>query len=75
MTTPVNIHVVPRENGWAVYKAGHEKAAQIYETKELAVERGKVEAKAEKSELLIHGEDGQIKQKNSYGNDPKSVKG
>jgi hypothetical protein len=32
-------------------------------------------ARRQKSEMLIQGEDGQIRERNSYGNDPNPPKG
>lgn len=40
-----------------------------------AVSAGRARAKEEKCELVIHGKDGKIKRKISYGNDPKRRKG
>ncbi|MFC4484303.1 DUF2188 domain-containing protein [Cupriavidus campinensis] len=36
---------------------------------------GTKRAKADKVELLIHGRDGQIRECNSFGHDPRHVKG
>jgi hypothetical protein len=67
-----NIHVTyHQESGkWAVKAEGAEKAANLFDTKAEAMEAGRVRAMAEKSELVIHGEDGRIQDSDSYGNDP-----
>lgn len=70
-----NVHVTKRENGWAVKTAGSEKAVKITNTQKEGIELGKSIAQNQQSELVIHGADGKIREKNSYGNDPKSIKG
>ncbi|UFN50980.1 DUF2188 domain-containing protein [Roseomonas sp. OT10] len=70
-----NQHVVPHEAGWAVKSAGSERAASVHRTQAEAIAAGRDAAMRERSELLIHGEDGQIRERNSYGNDPASSKG
>lgn len=70
-----NVHVTKRENGWAVKTAGSEKAVKITNTQKEAIELGKSIAKNQQSELVIHGTDGKIRDKNSYGNDNYPPKG
>jgi hypothetical protein len=70
-----NVHVVPRSEGWAVEKSGAKRASAITDTQRQAIDAGKKIAEREKSELLIHGESGRIREKNSYGNDPFPPKG
>jgi hypothetical protein len=45
-----------------------------HRTKDNAVDRGRDIARDNKSEHAIHNKDGQISQKNSYGNDPNPPK-
>ncbi len=71
-----DVHVVPRATGgWAVRRAGAERSSKVTDTQRAAIEAGKKIAEREKSELVIHGEDGRIREKNSYGNDPYPPKG
>ncbi len=65
-----NYHVVPREDGWAVVGDNKEKAASLHDTQKDAIERGKELARNNQSELVIHGKDGKVRDKDSYGNDP-----
>ena len=66
-----NQHVVPTRNGkWGVRGAGNERLTYITDTQSEAIELGKEIAKNQGSELLIHGRNGQIRSKDSYGNDP-----
>lgn len=69
------VHITKKENGWSVKTAGSEKAVKITPTQKEAIAVGKTIAQNQKSELIIHGTDGKIREKNSYGNDPKSIKG
>lgn len=70
-----NQHVVPHENGWAVKGEGNSKATSVHATKEEAIEAGRQIAIHQKSELLIHNEDGQIHERNTYGEDPFPPRG
>lgn len=70
-----NQHVVPHGDQWAVKGAGNTRATSVHPTQQEAIERGREIAQNQKSELLIHGQNGQIREKNSYGNDPYPPKG
>jgi hypothetical protein len=45
------------------------------DTKERAIEAGRDEARTRKVEHIIKNKDGQIGERNSYGHDPRDVKG
>jgi hypothetical protein len=71
----VSKHVVPNPaGGWAVKSAGATRASKTFETQAEAIRYGRTVAKKEQSELYVHGRDGTIKNKNSYGNDPMPPK-
>ena len=59
-------HVVPHSGGWAVKKMGSLKG-HVFETQDRAVSNAKSRAKRDKTELFIHGRDGRIRERNSYG--------
>lgn len=65
-----NQHVVPHADGWAVRGAGASRATETFERKSEAVDRGREIAKNQRTELVIHGKDGQIQSKDSHGHDP-----
>lgn len=72
----INQHVTPhRGGGWQVKGAGNSKATVVTGTQKEAIDIAKGISKNQHSELLIHGKDGKIRGKNSYGNDPYSPKG
>lgn len=64
-----NVHVVPNGIYWAVIIEGNANPVRITGTQQSAIDFGKEIAKRERSELIIHGADGKIRQKDSYGND------
>ena len=75
MTRKRNQHVVPTKDGWAVKRAGSPKATKVFDTQQEAIERGRQIARNQRSELLIHGRDGRIRKKNTYGRDPTPQRG
>lgn len=70
-----NQHVVPTKDGWAVKGSGAQKATRVYGTQQEAIQAGRRIAKNQNSELLIHGRDGRIREKNTYGRDLHPPKG
>jgi len=70
-----NQHVVPHENGWAVRGAGAERATRIFDTQAEAIQSARSTAINQRSEMFIHRPNGQIRERNSYGNDPYPPKG
>lgn len=66
-----NVHVVKSKSGneWSVKTENSQKAYRNVSTQREAIEIGKNVAKNNSSELLIHGVNGKIREKNSYGND------
>ena len=69
-----NQHVVPLGNGWAVKGEGSKRFTVITETQRDAITVARGIAKNNNSELVIHGRDGRIRDKDSYGNDPNPPK-
>lgn len=70
-----NQHVVPHNSGWAVKGAGNSKVTSVHLTQASAISQAKGIARNQHSEMLIHAQNGQIREKNSYGNDPYPPKG
>lgn len=68
-------HVVPSGDKWSVRRAGSSRASGTYNTQEEAVDRAKEIARSQGTELYIHGRDGRIRERNSYGRDPHPPKG
>ncbi len=70
-----NQHVVPHDWQRAVKGAGNSKATKIVTTQQDAIQIARGIAKNQQSELIIHRPNGQIRDKDSYGNDPHPPKG
>ncbi len=63
-------HVVPRPGGWGVVGERNARASSIQPTQDRAIRDAVRIARHEHSEVVIHGRDGKIRDKDSYGNDP-----
>lgn len=70
-----NQHVVPHQEGWAVKGAGNQRATSVHDTQQQAIDVARSIARNQESELVIHRQDGRIRDKDSYGNDPFPPKG
>jgi hypothetical protein len=51
------------------------KVTSIHKTQKGAIDAARETCKSKKSELVIHGKNGQIRGRDSYGNDPFPPKG
>lgn len=69
------VHVVPSGGKWLVKKEGSASATSSHRTQAAASKMGRTVAKQDKTELFVHGRDGRIRERNSYGNDPRGSKG
>jgi hypothetical protein len=67
--TKNNQHVVPKGPKWAVKPEGGAPTS-THNTQAAAIAKARAAAIRAKSELVIHGRDGQIREKNTYGPDP-----
>jgi hypothetical protein len=66
-----NQHVTRNPSGgWNVIGEGNSKPTVIKETQKEAINTAITIAKNQQSEVVIHGVDGKIRDKDSYGNDP-----
>lgn len=70
-----NQHVVKRDEGWAVRGEGNKRDTSHHPTQEKAREAARDIAINQRSEVVIHDRHGQIRDKDSYGNDPNPPKG
>ncbi|MEQ8626045.1 DUF2188 domain-containing protein [Ekhidna sp.] len=71
-----NYYVVSRpQGGWAVKKEGSQRASAVTGTQKESIEIGKDLAKKSQGELTVQGRDHKFREKNSYGNDPRNIKG
>lgn len=68
-------HVVPNGGRWAVRTAGAKRASKTFDTQQEAIESARDKARRDGSELYVHGRDGRIRERSSYGRDPYPPKG
>lgn len=68
-------HVVPQNGKWAVKSEGNGKASSVFDKQADAINHARDKARSDGSELVIHGRDGRIREKNSYGRDAFPPKG
>ena len=69
-----NQHVVKRGNDWAVRGEGNSRDTSVHDTQSDAIDSARDIARNQSSEVVIHGRDGRIRDKDSYGNDPNPPK-
>ena len=65
-----NQHVVPHNDKWAVRGSRNEKVTKVTNTQAEAIKIARGIAINQQSEVVIHRPNGQIRDKDSYGNDP-----
>lgn len=72
-----DIHTVPHEGGWANKVEGGQRASNTASTKREAQAEGREMARDRGVEHLIHNQNGQIGERNTYprSRDPRSSKG
>jgi Uncharacterized protein conserved in bacteria (DUF2188) len=68
-----DVHVVPSGEVWALQVDGEKR--DTFSTQNEAITRGRQLAEEQQGELVIHGEDGEIREKASHGNDPRDIHG
>lgn len=64
-----NQHVVPTKTGWAVRGEGNTRVTSEHKTQSSAAKEATRIARNQESEVFIHGRNGQIRERNSFGND------
>ena len=70
-----NQHVLPHGDKWAIKGEGNGRLTSVFNTQGEAVNRAREIARRQKSELLVHGRDGEIRSRDTYGHDPYPPKG
>jgi len=65
-----NIHIVPRDGNWGVVRERGERASGIYPTQSDAQNAAIPSARRDGVDIVIHRPNGQIRDRDSYGNDP-----
>jgi hypothetical protein len=67
------IHVVPHGDAWAVQRDGRDEPLSTHATQADAEDAGREVARADEVEFQLHGDDGLIRDKHSYGKSAQSA--
>lgn len=71
-----NQHVTPHpDGGWQVKGEGNDRATVRTQTQREAINIAREIARNQRAEMVIHRPNGQIRDKDSYGNDPYPPEG
>jgi hypothetical protein len=70
-----DVHIVRRPGGWAAKTEGASRTGPVLPTQREAIDAGRKTAQRRGSELVIHGRDGKIREKDSHGKDKNPPKG
>lgn len=65
-----DIHVVPRDGGWAVRRERANRDSSHHDRKSDAMGAARGTARRDRVEIVEHGKDGRIQDSDSYGRDP-----
>jgi hypothetical protein len=60
-STSKHQHVVPHEDGWAVRGEGNSRITASYKYQDDAIDRARDIASNSKSDVIVHGKDGRIR--------------
>lgn len=60
-------HVVPYKNGWAVRREGNKRITSKHRKQDTAIRRAKSIARKRKADVIIHRQDGTIRDRISFG--------
>ena len=75
MANKDNYRTSPHADGWKVQREGNQRAKSVHNTQAEAWEKAKKWAKDNEGEAFLQNRKGQIRERNSYGNDPYPPKG
>lgn len=70
-----NQHVLSHGERWAVTAEDAPEPVALFKTQSEAWEKAKSIARKERSEALLHGRNGEIRARNTYGHDPSRSRG
>ena len=70
-----DVDVVAGDKGWRVEVEGTARARSTHTTQAEARQAAREIARRSKSELLVLGRNGRIRERNTYGTDPRQSKG
>ena len=75
MANSNQVHTTHKNGSWRNTTPGASRPSKVYQTKHEAQSAGREQAIRNGAEHIIHNQNGQIAQRNSYGNDPHPPRG
>lgn len=75
MPNPKNFWAGPHVDGWAVRREGSDRASSVHLTQEEAWQQAKQQARSSHGEAFLQNRKGEIRERNTYGNDPRKTPG
>ncbi len=75
MPNSKNYWTTKRNSGWAVKKEGSGRASSTHSTQAEAWKEARRLARGTEGEAFLQGQDGKIRARNTYGHDPRRIKG
>lgn len=70
-----NQHVVPTRGRWGIKGEGNSRLTSSFDRQSDAIAAARQISRNQSSELIIHGRNGQIRERDSHGNDPFPPRG
>ena len=70
-----NQHVVPTRGRWGIKGEGNSRLTSTFDKQSDAIAAARQISRNQSSELIIHGRNGQIRERDSHGNDPFPPRG
>lgn len=70
LTAKRNVWVTGKNGAFRVASEGADRAASVHRTQSEAIEAGREIAQSRRADLVIQGENGRIRDRETYGNDP-----
>ena len=71
-----NYWTSPRDDGrWESQREGSQRPSRVFDTQREAWDHSRVRARDTGGEAFLQGRNGQIRERNTYGNDPYPPKG
>lgn len=70
-----NQHVVPVGDKWGIMGEGNSRLTSTFDRQSDAIAAARQISRNQHSELFIHGRNGQIRERDSHGNDPFPPRG
>ena len=70
-----NQHVVPTRGRWGIKGEGNSRLTSTFDKQSDAIAAARQISRNQSSEHIIHGRNGQIRERDSHGNDPFPPRG